>query len=241
VGNEDGGGPPDPLAEASLGLARMVSASVQGRIALGPRAGTPVRRIGQESGTVRSRGPRQAHLEGFDLHANVRVPAHDRARREQLCRYVLRPPIAKDRLRLTKEGRLVGKACGPDTAPWDQSDHLPRRAGSAFPLAGAGGRVSGRRRWGRGRRRVRWGCAKQGGRGEAAALDVGSFDAAGVRPGRPGMPALCGPPAPDRHRGGARRRAQDPGPSRALALLRHSRTRSPRIRGIPRRRATKCS
>jgi len=121
VGNEDGGGPPDPLAEASLGLARMVSASVQGRIALGPRAGTPVRRIGQAPGMVRSRGPRQAHLEGFDLHANVRVPAHDRARREQLCRYVLRPPIAKDRLRLTDDGRVLVEL----KTPWaDGTTHL---------------------------------------------------------------------------------------------------------------------
>jgi hypothetical protein len=121
AGNEDGGGPPDPLAEASLGLARMVSASVQGRIALGPPAGAPVRRIGQEPGTVRSRGPRQAHLEGFDLHANVRVPAHDRARREQLCRYVLRPPIAKDRLRLTEDGRVLVQL----KTPWaDGTTHL---------------------------------------------------------------------------------------------------------------------
>jgi hypothetical protein len=80
-----------------------------------------VRRIGQAPGTVRSRGPRQAHLEGFDLHANVRVPAHDRARREQLCRYVLRPPISKDRLRLTDDGRVLVEL----KTPWaDGTTHL---------------------------------------------------------------------------------------------------------------------
>jgi hypothetical protein len=50
-----------------------VSASVQGRVALGTRAGARVRRLGDEPdlGHLTSRGPRQAHLDGFDLHANV--------------------------------------------------------------------------------------------------------------------------------------------------------------------------
>jgi hypothetical protein len=34
---------------------------------------------------------------GFDLHANIAVPAADRARLEQLCRYLLRPAVAQDR------------------------------------------------------------------------------------------------------------------------------------------------
>ena len=56
---------------------------------------------------VTSRGPRQAHLEGFDLHANVWVSANDRAGLERLCRYVLRPPFAQERLRLRDDGRVV--------------------------------------------------------------------------------------------------------------------------------------
>jgi hypothetical protein len=56
---------------------------------------------------VTSRGPRQAHLDGFDLHANVWVPAHDRAGTERLCRYVLRPPFAQERLRLRRDGRIA--------------------------------------------------------------------------------------------------------------------------------------
>ncbi|MBI2878205.1 MAG: transposase, partial [Candidatus Rokubacteria bacterium] len=46
-------------------------------------------------------------MEGFDLHANLSVPAEDRARLEQLCRYLLRPPVAQDRLRLTGDGRIL--------------------------------------------------------------------------------------------------------------------------------------
>jgi hypothetical protein len=56
---------------------------------------------------VTSRGPRQAHLDGFDLHANVWVPANDRAGVERLCRYVLRPPFAQERLRLRGDGRVA--------------------------------------------------------------------------------------------------------------------------------------
>jgi len=53
------------------------------------------------------RGPRQAQLDGFDLHANVWVPPNDRARLEQLCRYLLRPPLAQDRVRLRPDGRVL--------------------------------------------------------------------------------------------------------------------------------------
>jgi hypothetical protein len=66
--------PADPLAEASPVPAGLVGASVQGRVALGPRG--PVRRVGDEPdlGHAISRGPRQARLDGFDLHANVWIP-----------------------------------------------------------------------------------------------------------------------------------------------------------------------
>ncbi len=105
---EDGGGPEDPLAEASPALADIVGASVQGRVSLGARAGAQVRRLGEGLRHARgsARGPRHAHLEGFDLHANVWVGPHDRARLEQMCRYVLRPPLAENRLRRLADGRV---------------------------------------------------------------------------------------------------------------------------------------
>ncbi len=81
-------------------LAGISSASIQGRIALGPRAGRRVWQVGEEPDApwVLSSHPRHAHIAGFDLHANVAVPAADRGRLEQLCRYLLRPPVAQDRL-----------------------------------------------------------------------------------------------------------------------------------------------
>src|SRR5207247_9794338 len=98
-----------PLADESPALAGISSASIQGRIALGSRAGACVLQVGRELGApwVTSRGPCQAHLEGFDLHANITVAADDRAGVERLCRYVLRPPVAQARLSLTPDGLVL--------------------------------------------------------------------------------------------------------------------------------------
>jgi hypothetical protein len=57
--------------------------------------------------TAASRGPRQAQLDGFDLHANVWVPGQDRARLERFCRYLLRPPLAQERLRRRADGQVL--------------------------------------------------------------------------------------------------------------------------------------
>ena len=66
-------------------------------------------RLGEEPDApwVVSSAPRHAHLDGFDLHANVAVPAGDRARLEQLCRYLLRPAVSQDRLQLLSDGRIL--------------------------------------------------------------------------------------------------------------------------------------
>jgi hypothetical protein len=100
---------PDGLADVTPILAQLLSASVQGHVALGRHAGTRVARLREAPPASASapRGPRQAHLDGFDLHANVRVPANDRARLEHLCRYLLRPPLIQDRLRLRADGRVA--------------------------------------------------------------------------------------------------------------------------------------
>ena len=56
---------------------------------------------------VTSGGPRHAHLEGFDPHANVAAPAGDQRRLENLCRYVPRPPVAQNALDLTADGNVL--------------------------------------------------------------------------------------------------------------------------------------
>jgi Putative transposase/Transposase zinc-binding domain len=105
---DDATGPADRLADESR------AGGDRGRLGpgaggAGPRAGARVRRLGdaRDPAAVTSRGPRQAHLEGFDLHANVWVAANDRAGLERLCRYVLRPPFAQERLRLRSDGRVA--------------------------------------------------------------------------------------------------------------------------------------
>jgi hypothetical protein len=64
---------------------------------------------------------RSAFLEGFSLHAGVRIHENDREGRERLARYVLRPPFALQRLSQGEDGRLVYRMKRP-------------RAGSLFLL-----------------------------------------------------------------------------------------------------------
>ena len=97
--SEAGGDAADGLALAEPALAAIAGASVVGRVATGPRAGHLVLRLGADATVpvVSRAGPRHAHLEGFDLHADTAVRAGDRRRLERLCRYVLRPPVAQQR------------------------------------------------------------------------------------------------------------------------------------------------
>jgi hypothetical protein len=37
-------------------------------------------------------------IHGYNLHADVHIPAHDRSGLERLCRYLLRPPLARSRI-----------------------------------------------------------------------------------------------------------------------------------------------
>ena len=48
--------------------------------------------------------PLCASLDGFTLHAATRAGAHHAAAREALLRYVLRPPIAQERVALQQDG-----------------------------------------------------------------------------------------------------------------------------------------
>jgi len=119
----DDGDTIDQLAAESLALAGLASAAVQGRVALGPRAGARVERLGSnpDAPWVESSRPLQARCEGFDLHGAVAVAGEDRDRLEQLCRYLLRPPIAHERLALRPDGKILVTL----KIPWrDGTTHL---------------------------------------------------------------------------------------------------------------------
>ena len=93
-------------------LAELYGAAVAGRVLTGRRAGQQTVRIGDlenghGSGDIST--PRCANVQGVGLHANTSIPAHDRVRLERMCRYMCRPPIALERLKLLSDGRLLYK------------------------------------------------------------------------------------------------------------------------------------
>jgi hypothetical protein len=102
----------DPLAEQDPLLATLAAASIQGRVATGPRAGQRLLRLGDRVDPEdldyleATPPPRCANAAGLSLHADVAVPAYDRRRLERLARYCARPPIATDRLTQLEDGRL---------------------------------------------------------------------------------------------------------------------------------------
>jgi len=96
----------DPERQLELDL---LQASASLRIATGARTGKLVRRVGNRilahhgDPDARSR-PMQARSGGFDLHARVRVSKNQRRHLERLSRYLLRPALSLDRLRLRDDG-----------------------------------------------------------------------------------------------------------------------------------------
>jgi len=101
--------PPDKLFDEAPWLAENYRASVQYRIAHGPRAGQLVRRLGiqtQSEGADHSeKGPRCAEVRGFSIHANS--VGRDKESIRRLVSYVSRPAIANDRLKATDDGALL--------------------------------------------------------------------------------------------------------------------------------------
>ncbi len=79
-------------------MSKSAGASLNGVVALGERAGKPVRKVvtlGGKGPVPRvgggDRGPRCASLDGYHVHAHVALAAHDRSGLERLCRYVRCP------------------------------------------------------------------------------------------------------------------------------------------------------
>ena len=106
---DDDGEAPDGFREDAPALAGMAAAAVQGTTAMGARAGVRTRRCGEAlDHTGVNPLPRcHARQDGFDLEAGVRVGADQRARLERLVRYVLRPPVADERLRILDDGDVL--------------------------------------------------------------------------------------------------------------------------------------
>jgi hypothetical protein len=96
-------------------LPLLQAASIQGRVAHGPDAGARIGRLGLLGGGEARITPGSlcAEVDGFSLHAAVRIPPHDRAQLEHLCRYIARPPFAATRLKWSRRGRLLYELRNP--------------------------------------------------------------------------------------------------------------------------------
>ena len=228
--------PSDPVAEQMPLLAGYAAASIQERVATGPRAGHPVRRLRSAAAVVDGDKPRCARLEGFSLHANVALAAHAREQLEHLCRYLLRPPLALERLTESSGGQLLyqlphPRRDGPTHLLLDPLElieklsvlipaprfHLPRfhvfsrptpRGARRLSPGGRGGRPG--RRAGRGRSGPGWGRAGAGRRrGGAARWGFGGALLGDLAEAglRPGRAALSRLRRPATDRGGLLRAA----------------------------------
>ncbi len=126
VGGDESAGEADPL------LAKLLAAATSGA----PPAGwahkrKPIRMVLDPDDQPVAKGTLCATTSGFNLHAATRVATNDKAGRERLCRYILRPPLANDRLSLLPNGnaRLELKR------PWSDGDG---RGAAAWGRCGGG-------------------------------------------------------------------------------------------------------
>jgi len=98
---------PDADDEESRTLRPQQAAAVTYRIAFGPRAGQKVLTLrGAMPRETAARQPLCADIDGFSLHAAVRVEANDRKQLEQLCRYITRPALSDERVQLNDAGQV---------------------------------------------------------------------------------------------------------------------------------------
>lgn len=113
---------PDADGEEARTLRPLQAAAITYRIAFGPRAGQKVLTLrGAMPREDRARQPLCADIDGFSLHAAVRVEAHDRKRLEQLCRYITRPALSDERVQVNASGQVELKL----KTPWrDGTTHL---------------------------------------------------------------------------------------------------------------------
>jgi hypothetical protein len=96
---------PDADGEEARTLRPLQAAAVTYRIAFGPRAGQKVLTLrGAMPGESAARQLLCADIDGFSLHAAVRVEAHERKRLEQLCRHITRPALSDERVQLNAAG-----------------------------------------------------------------------------------------------------------------------------------------
>jgi len=98
----------DELAERDPVLAQLAAAAVSGLPPAGPelRCRPAVQLARSECAGPTPMGALVVQQLGFNLHAASIAGACDQAARERLLRYVLRPPLAKERITLLPDNRV---------------------------------------------------------------------------------------------------------------------------------------
>jgi hypothetical protein len=94
-------GDKDPL------LAKLLAAAAVGEEAAGSsNKRQPIRIMLDPDDRPVGKGVLCGQSQGFNLQAATRVAANDKDGRERLCRYILRPPLANDRLSILDNGNV---------------------------------------------------------------------------------------------------------------------------------------
>jgi hypothetical protein len=91
----------DPL------LAKLLAAAASGADPAGPaNKRKPLRIVLDPDERPVGKGTLCAQAQGFNLHGATRVAANDTQGRLALCKYILRPPLANDRLKILDDGNV---------------------------------------------------------------------------------------------------------------------------------------
>jgi hypothetical protein len=99
VVSDESMGEKDPL------LAELLAAATAGAPPAGPaNKRKPVRVVLDPDAHPVAKGNLCGQHAGFNLHAATRVAANDKQGRVTLCKYILRPPLANDRLKILDDG-----------------------------------------------------------------------------------------------------------------------------------------
>jgi hypothetical protein len=94
-------GEKDPL------LARLLAAATAGAAPAGPaNKRKAIRIVLDPDDRPVAKGKLCAQAHGFNLHAATKVAANDQQGRLTLCKYILRPPLANDRLKILDDGNV---------------------------------------------------------------------------------------------------------------------------------------
>jgi len=101
------GYPTDPIAEEEPFLAQLSQASTLNMTAIGPHAGQPTGRLYDAEIPIEQTSTRCVNVDGFSMHANIRIKAGERKRLEKMCRYISRGPIATERLTELPDGHIA--------------------------------------------------------------------------------------------------------------------------------------